>query len=772
MQTAAQWQWLNPKPSGYINAKITFVNPQTGFILQSNGDLYKTPDTGNSWQLIDNFPKAICMELKYLTGVIAGYNGILYISSDNGNSWQAITTSFTDAIETVNIVSRDTIFLSSGYKNNYASGNIYQTNDRGMTWTTLHCNTPIHDIKFINSKIGFVGGAQAIILKTTDGGLSWQQKHQVTYGPSSIKCMQVLGTDTVFAFKETNSLLKSTDGGNTWDSAGLNETVSSMHFVNSTDGYLGGEDGSMFATHDGGKTFTWIGFDGLRYGNDIYSVYFLSRDTGFAVGLLGRIIKTINGGINWSAYSTFTYLPVTAASFGTSTTGYAANWNNLFKTIDKGQTWDTLGLTVGTEYPSQSRFSHAHFSSADTGFVISSYPLHIHHTVNGGLSWQTTNPLSYNADYASDLQFIDGKIAFMSLYPGLYYSSNILQTRDGGLTWAPVTSSVEQANLKHIFYVNKDTGYAINYYQILKTVDGSKSWNVIYSGDFSELATIVFISAKKGFAAYTDGRILVTVDSGQTWSFPSPGTMYSGGIQTLQFYNEQVGYFTSRSFGPSPYGSIYQTIDSGSTWQLKKDITGNSIVFTPDSSVVITGFGGALLTSKLRDATIDSLQVITSLYGCSNVVSANITAVFSFADSISFLVESPGGRVFTLPATPAYVNNKRITATAAIDTLLKDSLYKISVQYLYDGSYRHSSSISFTYPGALNKWTGQFSSAWENALNWSCGTVPGRNTDVVINSFLPRYPVINSNTFCKSLTIQPGANLMVTNGFKLTITGK
>jgi hypothetical protein len=67
----------------------------------------------------------------------------------------------------------------------------------------------------------------------------------------------------------------------------------------------------------------------------------------------------------------------------------------------------------------------------------------------------------------------------------------------------------------------------------------------------------------------------------------------------------------------------------------------------------------------------------------------------------------------------------------------------------------------------LNAWTGSQNGIWENAANWSCGSIPDTNTDVVISG---SNIVISSNVTIRKLTINPGANLTVQPGYTLTIT--
>jgi hypothetical protein len=68
-------------------------------------------------------------------------------------------------------------------------------------------------------------------------------------------------------------------------------------------------------------------------------------------------------------------------------------------------------------------------------------------------------------------------------------------------------------------------------------------------------------------------------------------------------------------------------------------------------------------------------------------------------------------------------------------------------------------------------WIGTVDTAWENPLNWSCGQVPDKNTDVTLNAGVPNYPVINSNAICRSLTELFGIRAKVNSGYSFTLTG-
>ncbi len=90
--------------------------------------------------------------------------------------------------------------------------------------------------------------------------------------------------------------------------------------------------------------------------------------------------------------------------------------------------------------------------------------------------------------------------------------------------------------------------------------------------------------------------------------------------------------------------------------------------------------------------------------------------------------------------------------------------YGYNYRCVVDGSNTAVSILKFS-----STWRGTVDKTWENPGNWDCGKLPDANTDVIINAHAGIITV-NSNGFCRSLTLNNGANLDVTPGFKLTVT--
>ena len=93
---------------------------------------------------------------------------------------------------------------------------------------------------------------------------------------------------------------------------------------------------------------------------------------------------------------------------------------------------------------------------------------------------------------------------------------------------------------------------------------------------------------------------------------------------------------------------------------------------------------------------------------------------------------------------------------------IPSSWYGYQYRCMVDGNTSYVVYLRF-----VNTWTGAVNSSWEDPANWSCGVVPDPNTDVIINSGAVG---LNSNTSCRSLTINPGVLFIINPGNKLTIT--
>jgi hypothetical protein len=90
-----------------------------------------------------------------------------------------------------------------------------------------------------------------------------------------------------------------------------------------------------------------------------------------------------------------------------------------------------------------------------------------------------------------------------------------------------------------------------------------------------------------------------------------------------------------------------------------------------------------------------------------------------------------------------------------------------TVTTLYSATCARTSltATEMIYP--TNSWIGVVSDAWENPANWSCGTLPDINTNVVIDSGTV---VLNSNQTIRSFTLNPNASFTINSPYILAVT--
>jgi hypothetical protein len=108
--------------------------------------------------------------------------------------------------------------------------------------------------------------------------------------------------------------------------------------------------------------------------------------------------------------------------------------------------------------------------------------------------------------------------------------------------------------------------------------------------------------------------------------------------------------------------------------------------------------------------------------------------------------------------------------SAFVKYIVKSSYYNVEYPFQFpvrDSLIYETDTINIIKPTADQfVWTGAVSTSWEDAANWSCNTLPGETSNVIINSGTV---IINSYVTINKITIRPSAVLTVNTGYNLTI---
>ena len=169
----------------------------------------------------------------------------------------------------------------------------------------------LKSVQFINQDTGWAAGEGGTIIKTTDGGISWEIQN--TNVETFIVDLFFLDENLGWALTIRQlvpfgtTILHTTNGGDDWiaeDFPQQSVIMNTIFFFDSLNGLIGGRNISK--TTDGGQTWQITNIDSnMVSGLPVYKFNFYSRDFGYACGgfidLAGVIWKTTDGGNNWTA---------------------------------------------------------------------------------------------------------------------------------------------------------------------------------------------------------------------------------------------------------------------------------------------------------------------------------------------------------------------------------------------------------------------------------------------------------------------------------------
>ncbi|MFA7687819.1 MAG: T9SS type A sorting domain-containing protein [Moheibacter sp.] len=196
------------------------------------------------------------------------------------------------------------------------------------------------DVYAITPDIVVVVGANGTILKTTDGGETWMQKPSGT--TLNLGKVQFPTPDIGYITGSNGKLLKTIDGGETWTlmDLGENSDFSGLYCLNEDLIYITSLN-TLLKSFDGGNSFITINTN-LNYNNP--QIQFLDVNLGFTWDPYSYdfiLLKTEDGGATWS--ETGGESPI---HFFNEYIGFYYS-NGLFKTIDSGITFNQIAEGSG-----------------------------------------------------------------------------------------------------------------------------------------------------------------------------------------------------------------------------------------------------------------------------------------------------------------------------------------------------------------------------------------------------------------------------------------
>ncbi|AMO98128.1 BNR/Asp-box repeat family protein [Collimonas arenae] len=220
--------------------------------------------------------------------------------------------------------------------------------------------------------------------------------------------------------------------------------LTTVFFIDRQTGWAAGHDGVVLKTVDGGDTWRLLR---QQYGQEqpILSIWFADADNGLAVGLFGMALRTADGGVTWrevkltdgDAADRHLYR-ILATHTGTLL--ITAEAGTVFRSEDGGKHWDVIDTGEKGSLWSATAFAENGVSTV----VMVGMRGHIIRSADDGKSWQaiasgTTQSLT-DADSLSERELVVGGMG-----------GTLLRSNDGGRHFvavpgagdAPITALVK-----------------------------------------------------------------------------------------------------------------------------------------------------------------------------------------------------------------------------------------------------------------------------------------------------------------------------------------
>lgn len=283
----------------------------------------------------------------------------------------------------------------------------------------------LHSVHFVDARKGWAVGGKGALLSTDDGGRSWRAARS----PSDDTLRDIFFTDDrtgwivcerdLFRLRTNDEqrsyLLKTEDGGATWRRVELlksdvNVRLVRVVFADAEHGWSFGEEGALFATADGGRTWAR---QRVPTRNLLLGASFRDARRGWLVGAGGTFLHTTDGGETWLAGSV------------AGPTARPAPRINAVSFIDERRGW-----AVGS--------GGAVYATAD-----------------GGRSWRAL-------DAGTDADLLDVKFFDEREGHAVGAGGTVLHTQDGGRRWAAESAGTRH-QLERLFFHDRWTGWAVGF---------------------------------------------------------------------------------------------------------------------------------------------------------------------------------------------------------------------------------------------------------------------------------------------------------------------
>lgn len=259
--TNAGVNWNKNEISGTWNS-IYFVNSVSGYLCGNNGKIMKTTNAGENWFAINSGTDKNLTSIRFVneqTGYFTGWYKTLLKTTDGG-------LTFSNTFGSAYYMWQKTFIL-----NNYIflmgnDGALFRSTNSGNTWDSLYTGMPnsLSSAQFFENGKGFIFGCCGAFFRTSNFGNHWE--HDTVYLTRGWALEDCYFSNDISGWSvgEYGSIVRTTDGGTSWETLPFNNnsiTFKSVKFVNNQTGWIVGTEGTILKTTNGGGLGIPIGIE-------------------------------------------------------------------------------------------------------------------------------------------------------------------------------------------------------------------------------------------------------------------------------------------------------------------------------------------------------------------------------------------------------------------------------------------------------------------------------------------------------------------------------
>jgi photosystem II stability/assembly factor-like uncharacterized protein len=515
---------IEPDPESPSLNKVHFADSDNGYAVGDAGLILKTTNGGAEWTDVSDTTLAKSdiegiATISDLIAYVCGDDSTLLKTTDGGENWIRSTHDFEgeDLDGGIAFTNANTgVVISDGN-----GGMTWYTTDGGDNWTynpiaglypVGTISSRLYDIDAGGSTFAIVGYHRTTFLSTD--GISWELSGPFSYEYDRNISVDVIDDDNIVVGGNDAWLLKTSDGGDNWDEVYYNtgNDASLVHFVDANVGFVYGNYGQWMATTDGGDTFTPINnwpsssFWGLALPTD--SKVFVTDWSG------GDMTVSEDQGLTWSYptnAATETNVSLYEIEFADENTGLIAGGGGLIKkTTNGGQSFEFVNNPMAEM--TRKHINSLRYIDEDVVLAGGSSGI-IMKSTDGGDNWEEIG--SEGSSFIYDFWPVSPDLVVASVGSGqILYADADLDTfylaRDYGFQ---SMRAVESRNGVLIIVASSGEIFRTTDFDALDSLDV-----VFEEPDGTDFYDLEFVTDDLVYAVGRNGQIYKSEDAGLNWT--------------------------------------------------------------------------------------------------------------------------------------------------------------------------------------------------------------------------------------------------------------